>query len=53
MICALQRLRGRGGCLRQDITTMGISGESDAKHAQTWLSSHPSLDKRIERLRIL
>ena len=49
MIAALQRLKGQGNDLPQNITAMGIA--SDNK--DSLLSTHPSLDNRIARLQML
>lgn len=49
MIAALQRLKGQGNDLPQDMTAMGIA--SDNK--DSLLSTHPSLDNRIARLQML
>lgn len=47
MIAALQRLKGNPSDLPQTMTAMGIA--SDAK--DSWFSTHPSLDNRINRLK--
>ena len=47
MIAALQRLKGNPSDLPQTMTAMGIV--SDAK--DSWFSTHPSLDNRINRLK--
>ena len=47
MIAALQRLKGNPCDLPQTMTAMGIA--SDAK--DSWFSTHPSLDNRINRLK--
>nr|WP_314270301.1 protease HtpX [uncultured Kingella sp.] len=49
MIAALQRLKGQGNDLPQNMTAMGIA--SDNK--DSLLSTHPSLDNRIARLQML
>ena len=49
MIAALQRLKGQGNDLPQNMTAMGIA--SDNKYSL--LSTHPSLDNRIARLQML
>ena len=49
MIAALQRLKGQGNDLPQSMTAMGIA--SDNK--DSLLSTHPSLDNRIARLKML
>lgn len=49
MIAALQRLKGSSGDLPQQIDAMGISGNP----RDSLLSTHPSLDNRIARLRQL
>ena len=48
-IAALQRLKGQGNDLPQNMTAMGIA--SDNK--DSLLSTHPSLDNRIARLQML
>ena len=49
MIAALQRLKGQGNDVPQNMTAMGIA--SDNK--DSLLSTHPSLDNRIARLQML
>ena len=49
MIAALQRLKGQGNDLPQNMTAMGIA--SDNK--DSLLSTHPSLDNRIARMQML
>ena len=47
MIAALQRLKGSTSDLPQTMTAMGIASESK----DSWFSTHPSLDNRINRLK--
>lgn len=47
MIAALQRLKGQTSALPQEMTAMGIAGETTR---DSLLSTHPSLDNRIARL---
>ena len=47
MIAALQRLKGSTSDLPQPMTAMGIASESK----DSWFSTHPSLDNRINRLK--
>ena len=47
MIAALQRLKGGTSNLPQTMTAMGIASESK----DSWFSTHPSLDNRINRLK--
>ena len=47
MIAALQRLKGSTSELPQTMTAMGIASESK----DSWFSTHPSLDNRINRLK--
>ena len=47
MIAALQRLKGNPSDLPQTMTAMGISSEAK----DSWFSTHPSLDNRINRLK--
>ncbi|MGN6972628.1 M48 family metalloprotease, partial [Neisseria sp. P0009.S001] len=49
MIAALQRLKGNPSDLPQQMNAMGIA--SDAK--DSLLSTHPSLENRIARLKAL
>lgn len=47
MIAALQRLKGGTSDLPQTMTAMGITSEAK----DSWFSTHPSLDNRINRLK--
>ena len=47
MIAALQRLKGSTSDLPQTMTAMGIASEAK----DSWFSTHPSLDNRINRLK--
>ena len=47
MIAALQRLKGNPSDLPQTMTAMGIASEAK----DSWFSTHPSLDNRINRLK--
>lgn len=49
MIAALQRLKGHSSDLPQDMTAMGIASEAK----DSLLSTHPSLDNRIARLKMM
>lgn len=47
MIAALQRLKGNGNSLPQEMAAMGIASEEK----DSLMSTHPSLDNRIARLK--
>lgn len=49
MIAALHRLKGGGSQLPSEMMAMGIASEEK----DSWLSTHPSLDNRIARLKNL
>ena len=49
MIAALQRLKGQPSELPQDMEAMGIASENK----DSWFSTHPSLDNRIARLKMM
>lgn len=49
MIAALQRLKGHGSMLPDDMSAMGIASEEK----DSLMSTHPSLDNRIARLQRL
>ena len=49
MIAALQRLKGQPSELPQDMVAMGIASENK----DSWFSTHPSLDNRIARLKMM
>lgn len=49
MIAALQRLKGQGSQLPQNMAAMGIASEEK----DSLFSTHPSLDNRIARLQVL
>ena len=49
MIAALQRLKGHTSDLPKDMTAMGIASEAK----DSMLSTHPSLDNRIARLKMM
>ncbi len=48
MIAALQRLKGESSALPKELTAMGIASEASK---DSMLSTHPSLDNRIARLK--